>query len=680
MNYWKSSIQEFFVSFLSIIALFLSGRIYFFLDFMPPDFWSKTSWIEILIVFFSAMRFDISIASILLFLPVFLTLFIVPFSKKIGQSFFILCLWYIKIFLYISVILILVSHYFFYYYQDQFNIFFWEFWENWENSKLVIWSFFYELPIFKLAISFFGLTIWVFLLPKILFPMSSSLCWFFLKKSSLVIIPILILVGVRGTFDPLPLSMQRYRGQISSNNHLNMIHGNCFYELYASWENKKKSSDTSRIKLFLKQSKKDIPQWFKTVSESDDRRYFEGNDVNSYRVEYRVPALRKKILKKKPKHIVLIFMESQSSWLFSFKEENYQQNILKNLLAIKKQSLSFSRYFAAGNNSTSNFLKLNLSIPANKDFQTAFSSEIFKSFPNTLPLMMKSKGYKSKFFFGGSLNYHRLNSLVPKLGFQEMYGESSIRNASKTRFGVHDGDLYELVHQNLLNAKQPTFSFVVTITNHAPYEVPKYFKGLVNSSNAPLLLKNKIIDKDNFDKRMRALAYVDKSIGVFFEKAMKSSYFNETLFVLTADHPHSMGLKWSPEEFFKRTRIPLFFYSPALLKNPNIVNKNFGSHMDIPATILSMISEKSFKIHSWGRSLFEEPKIDLLTSHFIDCLNDVCITNDITFRNNAYVLRNKEKLDLCKEELCLKKSKQLSRITEAFWNSGLTYLFQYDVK
>ena len=195
-----------------------------------------------------------------------------------------------------------------------------------------------------------------------------------------------------------------------------------------------------------------------------------------------------------------------------------------------------------------------------------------------------------------------------------------------------------------------------------------------------MLLKERIIDKVNFNKRMRVLSYVDKSLGDFFKKAKSSQYFNETLFVLTADHPHSMGLKWSSKEYYQRNKIPLFFYSPELLKTPNIVNNNFGSHMDIPPTLISMISENTSKMHTWGRSLLENPKIKLLTSHFFDCLNNLCITNEPTFNNSIFVLQKNEELTLCKDDLCSKRSDQLKIITEAFQNSGINYLFNYQVE
>jgi phosphoglycerol transferase MdoB-like AlkP superfamily enzyme len=674
MDYWKSSIQRLFITFLSIIVLLLTGRIFFFLDYLPTDFWGKASWFEVILVFLSATRFDVSTASAVILLPVLGTLLLMPFSKSLRKPWRMITHWYSQICLYTTVLIIIVSHYFFYYYQDHFNSFFWEFWDNWVNSKYVIWSIFDELPMIKLSISLLMFLVFLNLIPKIINPLISPLSILINRKVSMILIPLALLIGVRGTLDMLPLSKQRYREQVSAITHLNLIHGNPYYELYTSWGEAIDASDFSKVKKFLKRSTNKIPGWFATIAELDDGRKFRGVDESTFFLEYEIPALRKKYLKQKPKHIVFIFMESQADWLSNYKEGDFLHKIRKNLEQIKKESLSFNHFFQAGILTIDNIMKINLSIPTNNHYQIAFYPEIYKPFSTTFPRIMERQGYIPLFFHGGSLNEGRLYSLIPKLGYQKIFGESSIQNVAKTRFGVHDGDLFELVHQKLMKAKQPTFSFVMTLSNHPPYEVPENFVGQVTSSNAPSKLKKRILEEGNFDKRMRALAYADQALGGFFRKAKKSPYFKETLFVLTADHSHPMALKWEPEERYQLRKIPLFFYSPALLKTPNTVNDNFGSHIDIPPTILSLITEKPVMVHSWGRSLLVPPKSKLLLSSGINCFNDVCLAS-----NKVYVLQKDQKLVLCKTPLCLENSKHLTKIINAFSNSASNYLFNYRI-
>ena len=677
MNFWKSLTNKLLISFIQILGLFLAGRIYFFFDYLPSDFWSQTTLTEVINVFFSATRFDFSITSTIIIIPVLVSILAFPFSKLVGYHLIIFWNFYLRICLCITLFFIVVSHYYFYYYQVHFNSFFWEFWDNWENSKLVLWSIFDELPIVDVTLSILGLFIWVSLLTKIFSNITKFRLSLFSKKISLAIVPILLLVGMRGTFDPLPLTMQRYRSQISSVSHLNLIHGNPYYELYSSWEDNIFASDSSNKIFFLKQSTPEIPNWFKKISELDNRRKFIGKNKETYHLEYKVPALREKYLRQKPKHIVIIFMESQVGWLSQFKEKDFQTKIRNNFVKIKKNSLSFKNYFQESGGTFNNLVKINLPIPTNSEYRIGYSSAIYKPFPNTLPKTMMNQGYKPLFFYGGSLAWHRVEHIMKRFGYEEIYGENSIKNALKTRFGVHDGDLYELVHERLSKAKEPTFNFVLTLSNHPPYSVPQNFIGPITSSNAPTKLKNKIIDKNNFNKRMRAVAYADHALGEFFTNAMQSPYFNETLFVLTSDHAHDMALKWEPEEYYLQKKIPLLFHSPLLLNTIYSDNENFGSHLDMIPTILSMISDKTIKIHSWGRSLFQVPKVKLLLSYHINCLNDFCIKNADARPVQPHKIRRNEKIKLCTSNSCFEKSENLSKIIDAFSNSGFNYLYNF---
>ena len=138
MDYWKSSIQRLFITFLSIIVLLLAGRIFFFLDYLPTDFWEKASWFDVISVFLSSTRFDVSTASTVILLPVLGTLLLLPFSKSLRKPWRMITHWYSQICLCTTVLLIIMSHYYFYYYQDNFNSYLWEFGDNWQNSKIVI--------------------------------------------------------------------------------------------------------------------------------------------------------------------------------------------------------------------------------------------------------------------------------------------------------------------------------------------------------------------------------------------------------------------------------------------------------------------------------------------------------------------------------------------------------------
>ena len=126
-----SAAQKILVTFLTVTGLLFVGRIYFFLDFLPTNFWEHNSVLEVFLVFLSAFRFDISVASGLMLFPALGALLLIPFSIMNGRIWQNILNFFCQTMLYTTILSIIVSHYYYYYYLDHFNVFFWEFWENW---------------------------------------------------------------------------------------------------------------------------------------------------------------------------------------------------------------------------------------------------------------------------------------------------------------------------------------------------------------------------------------------------------------------------------------------------------------------------------------------------------------------------------------------------------------------
>ncbi len=97
--------------------------------------------------------------------------------------------------------------------------------------------------------------------------------------------------------------------------------------------------------------------------------------------------------------------------------------------------------------------------------------------------------------------------------------------------------------------------------------------------------------------------YTDKSLGAYFKEARKQKWYDNTLFILVADHSHNSYRNW-PLQSFEYHKIPLLLYG-------NVIKEEFkgttwdklASNTDITSTLLSQmnISHKHFP---WSRDLF----------------------------------------------------------------------------
>lgn len=145
----KHPARKILATFLSLMALLSLGRILFFIGFHPPTLLQEQSWGSVVYVFGMALRFDLSIASLLVAPAFVVSLVWHLFQKNPSQKFmFFLSVW--KGFVgMISIGMVVIAHYYYFYYNDTFSVDFWEFWVSLENSKLVLASIPHEIPMIQ---------------------------------------------------------------------------------------------------------------------------------------------------------------------------------------------------------------------------------------------------------------------------------------------------------------------------------------------------------------------------------------------------------------------------------------------------------------------------------------------------------------------------------------------------
>ena len=134
------------------------------------------------------------------------------------------------------------------------------------------------------------------------------------------------------------------------------------------------------------------------------------------------------------------------------------------------------------------------------------------------------------------------------------------------------------------------------LSSHDPYNVPEerfhYFK------------KN----TEDFEY-LNSLRYSDWALGEFFKKAKKTDWYQNTIFVITADH--SRGIS---NNFKKKFNIPLLIFSPSDLV-PKGVSYKIGSHIDLAPTILAFLKNNQHFVSS-GKNLLTNntPSFTLVSS------------------------------------------------------------------
>lgn len=189
----------------------------------------------------------------------------------------------------------------------------------------------------------------------------------------------------------------------------------------------------------------------------------------------------------------------------------------------------------------------------------------------TLAELLGKHGYETSFIYGGMSNFDNMASFFTGNGFQRLIDEDDYENpVFKGTWGASDEDLMRKAHETFENyGDKPFFSLVFSSSNHTPFEFPDGRIELYDSEKATV---------------NNAIKYADYAIGEFFKMAKKSSYYENTIFVVIADHN---------TRTFGAELVPIHkFHIPALIIGKNVPKTAYTklcSQLDIAPTLLDYI-------------------------------------------------------------------------------------------
>lgn len=220
----------------------------------------------------------------------------------------------------------------------------------------------------------------------------------------------------------------------------------------------------------------------------------------------------------------------------------------------------------------------------------------------TLGMTLKKAGYSSSFHYGGDDRFDDMAAFFAHSGFDRIVDrESFSKKDMDSKWGAHDGVLFNRVLQDLKGEKQPFFSALFTLSSHEPFEVPM----------APVYP-----GKDDASLFKNAVHYSDLSLREFFATAKKEPWYQNTLFVFVADHGHSLPLHRPNNYMPQRYRIPLLLYGEVLKKEYRGVKKStLGSQSDLVATLLAQMGLPHDEF-LWSNNLFNRNRTNFAFYNF----------------------------------------------------------------
>jgi len=287
-------------------------------------------------------------------------------------------------------------------------------------------------------------------------------------------------------------------------------------------------------------------------------------------------------------NVVLIIIESMSrEYIGSFNKHMNIENYVGYtpfLDSLANHSLIFTNAYTNGRKSIHAMSSILAGIPS---FKTAYTSSPYATQKTqSVVSALNQMGYDTSFFHGapnGSMGFQGYANI---LGFDHYYGKKEYNNDKDFDgiWGIWDEPFLQFFNQELSKKQEPFFGTVFTVTSHTPYIIPEEYEGEFPEGHLDM---------------HKCVGYTDYALKKFFEAASKETWYDNTLFVITADHTNQIQY----EEYLKmvnRFAVPILFFDPRGTLNGE--NQKLAQQIDIYPTILDFTGYKE-PFRSWGRSL-----------------------------------------------------------------------------
>jgi phosphoglycerol transferase MdoB-like AlkP superfamily enzyme len=237
-----------------------------------------------------------------------------------------------------------------------------------------------------------------------------------------------------------------------------------------------------------------------------------------------------------------------------------------------------------------------------------------------LPNLLKSKGYSSAFYHGGTNGTMNFDIFCANAGYDQYLGRTEYNDEKDYdgNWGIWDEPYLQYFAEGINKMPQPFFATVFTLSSHPPYKLPQQYEGVLPKGKIPI---------------ETVVRYSDMALRKFFATASKQAWFSNTLFVITADHTSMVREK---EDHFSKNlglyAIPILFYAPGDSMLRGVYSKPVQQIDILPSVMEYTGYRKPF--FAMGNSIFTDDKRFVINT----------ISGNFQFYKDGYLLLTNNEL------------------------------------
>ena len=289
-----------------------------------------------------------------------------------------------------------------------------------------------------------------------------------------------------------------------------------------------------------------------------------------------------------PKHLNVVVVLEESLGAEFVGVYGDTRGLTPNLDRLSKQGLQFTKAYATGTRTVRGMEAVSASfppVPAESIVKRPYNQGLF----NWSTVMAKN-GYAPTFIYGGYGTFDSMNQFFGSNGYRVIDRTDMDQPRFGNIWGVSDEDLLRhamKVFDDQHARGERIFSIIMTTSNHKPYTFPPGVPGVPEKGGG----------------RDAGVRYADYAIGWFIDAVRGKPWFDDTVFVIVADHGARVyGREDVPVATYE---IPLLFYSPKHVK-PGKVD-TLTSQIDVAPTVLGLLGF-SYDSTFFGMDVLHNPR------------------------------------------------------------------------
>lgn len=253
------------------------------------------------------------------------------------------------------------------------------------------------------------------------------------------------------------------------------------------------------------------------------------------------------------------------------------------------KSLVFTNGFANGHRSIEAIAAISSSVPTLM-YEPFSTSRYAENSVTSFASLLETQGYSSSFMHGGNKNSMNFESFALHAGFDRFYDRDDYPHPDEHYdgyWGISDHYFLNNCVELYSESEQPFVSGIFTLSSHHPYSFPKEFENRFPKGTLPI---------------HESIGYADESLRQFFENAAKTDWYENTLFVITADHTSLTDQPYY-QTLSGALRIPIIMFHPndTILRG---INQTTVQQIDIMPSVLDLLGYDE-PFFCFGESAFD---------------------------------------------------------------------------